>query len=351
MEEQIRKVASTYLDSVKPSGEDGLRASCPLCGSSRAFVISLRNGLWLCYSCGEKGALVTLLRLLGMTRKQVDRATKDLRLPPPLPDKLKRKKAVKEGWSLLPEYLLGVYDHTPQDLVDVGFDAELLRAHDVGVDEKNNRITFAIRDNLGRLAAISGRARSDDTFPRYKVYDAEPSNLPPRPPPHRAAGEFYGVVDNYTPDNRKHLYGMSTVYPERYFEPARAHPPLIITEGYKSTLWLRQMGFPHSVGLQGSSMTSAQLRQLGKLLGPYYIMLDNESGKAFPDRKGSCAAVSMAQNLRRSGRVFICLYDERRPVGTAPDDITDTEEIAAMVQGAQTLGQLYTQKTNEERRR
>ena len=344
MEAQVRKVASAYLDNIRPTGEDGLRASCPFCDSSRSFIISLRNGLWLCYSCGERGALVTLLRQMGMSRKQVDRVTRDLRLPPPLTDKQRRRKAIKEGWSLLPEYLLGVYDHTPQELVDVGFDEELLAAHDVGVDAKNDRITFAIRDTLGRLTAISGRARSDSVFPRYKVYDAEPPNLPPRPPPHRAAGEFYGVVDNYVPDNRKHLYGLKTVYPERYFEPHKSHPPLIISEGYKSTLWLRQMGFPHTVGLQGSSMTPAQQRQLGKLLGPYFIMLDNEAGKGFPDRNGRCAAVDIAHSLRRSGWVFICLYDEGRPVGTAPDDIQDQDEIQSMVEGAKTLGQLYTHR-------
>lgn len=345
MEAQVQKIASAYLDSVRPTGEDSLRATCPFCESSRAFVISTRSGLWLCYSCGARGALPTFLKLLGMTRQQIDRMTADLRLPPPLTQRQKQKKALKEGWSVLPEYILGAYDHTPQELVDIGFDAELLRAHDVGVDEKHNRITFAIRDIMDRLVAISGRARTDATFPRYKVYDAEPPNLPPKPPPHRAAGEFYGIVDNYVPDNRKHLYGFHTVYPMRYFEPTQAHSPLIITEGYKSTLWMRQMGFPDTVGLQGSSLTSAQLRLLGRIRGPFYILLDNESGKAFPDRKRSCAAVDIARALQRSGRAFICLYDERRPIGTAPDDINDKEELQAMVQGAKTLGQLYTQAT------
>lgn len=342
MEAQIEKVASAYLDNVRPSGEDGIRATCPFCESARSFVMSLRNGLWLCYSCGEKGALVTFMRQVGMTRKQIDRITSGIRSDEPLTQQQKTRRMLRQGWSVLPEYLLGAYDHTPQELVDLGFDPGLLRAHDVGVDEIHNRITFAVRDPLGRLAAISGRARSDSTFPRYKVYDASPPNLPPRPPPHRAAGEFYGVVKDYVPDNRKHLYGMHTVYPSRFFEPAGDHPPLVITEGYKSTLWCRQLGLTHAVGLQGSSMTPSQQRQLGKLLGPYYIMLDNEAGKAFPDRNGRCAAVDIAQSLRRSGKVFICLYGEGRPVGSAPDDIREPEELTQMVLEAKTLGQLYS---------
>ena len=102
MEAQVKQIASTYLEGVRPTGHDGLRAKCPICGSKRAFVISMTHGGWICWSCGETGALVTLLQHFGMTRKQIDRTIGDLRLPPPLSDRLKRRKSLQEGWSLLP---------------------------------------------------------------------------------------------------------------------------------------------------------------------------------------------------------------------------------------------------------
>jgi DNA primase len=338
MEAQVQSIASSYLEDARPSGESGIRAKCPFCGSQRAFVISLNHGGWLCFSCGERGMLITLLRRLGVPRLQIDRALEEARTVPVLSERLQRKKAVQKTWSTLPEYILAAFEGTPDELLRAGFQKEVLAAHDVGIDKTRNRITFAIRDTDGKLAAISGRARDGRMIPRYKVYDAEP------PSPTRGAGEFYGVVENYKPDNRRHLYGFDAVFPERFFKPNESQPPLVITEGYKSTLWLRQLGFQHTVGLQGSSLTPGQHQQLGKLRGPYYVMLDNEPGKAFPDKKGRCAAVDIARALRRSGQVFLCLYKEGRPVGTAPDDVRGADEINEMVTGSLTLGQLYASK-------
>ena len=299
--------------------------------------MSTEHGGWKCFSCEESGSITTFLYKVGrLTRKQVDRAVGTLRVAPRLSDRAKRKMDVKEEWTVLPEYILGAYDHTPQSLIDQGFSPEILQAHDVGIDRRNDRITFPVRDVLGRLVAISGRASNDWQIPRYKVYDAvSPSST-------RKAGELYGVVDRYIPHNRDHLYGLHTVYPERFFEPDKEHSPLIITEGYKSTLHLRQVGFTHAVGLQGSSLTAMQLRALTKMRGPYYLMLDNEPGKAYPDRKGRCAAVHILRQLRRSGRAFLCMYDEERPVRTAPDDIKDPQELHYMIQHAMTLGQIAT---------
>ena len=337
MERQVQELAATYLIGAKPTGSDGLRATCPLCDSKRAFIISTKNGGWICFSCNESGSLTSFLyRVAKLTRKQVDRAMANLRLPPPVSHRTKAKQALREGWSLLPEYILGAYDHIPQSLVDDGFTEETLAAHDVGTDVVNKRITFAIRDYLGRLVGISGRATTDWQIPRYKVYDARP----PNPASGRKAGELYGVVERYVPDNRKHLYGLNSVFPERFFKPEESPSPLVITEGYKSTLWLRQHGFRHAVGLQGSSLSEMQQRQLTRLRGPYFIMLDHEPGKGFPDRNGFCAAVRIARQLRRSGRALICLYDEERPLKTAPDDIKDPEELNHMIQTAKPIGHL-----------
>ena len=134
------------------------------------------------------------------------------------------------------------------------------------------------------------------------------------------------------------------MFPERYFSSGKEQPPLVITEGYKSTLWLRQLGFPHAVGLHGSSATPSQLRMLGRLNGPYYVMLDNEPGKGSPDKYRRCAAVDLVRKLQWSGRAYICRYPEGASTGTAPDDIRETEELRDMISSAKTLGQLITER-------
>jgi DNA primase len=336
---QVSAIAAKYLTNVRPSG-DKLRARCPFHKSSssgRSFIIDQRSGGWFCYGCEERGFLPQLLRKLGLTRKQVDRVINDLKLPPPLPKKAGRAE-LNKTWDLLPEYILGAYETCPKLLLDKGFDMDLLESHDVGYDSKNDRITFAVRDYLGRLAAISGRARQNWVIPRYKVYDASPPD-PSLTPPKRA-GELFGVVTDYTPDNHRHLYGYHDVYPERYFSEGE-QPPLVITEGYKSTLWMRQLQFTHTVGLQGSTLSQPQERLLGRLRGPYYVMLDNELGKMLPDRNGRCAALVIAKRLRRSGRVFLCMYADDAPLGTSPDDLTK-EQANNQVQNAKTIGQLFT---------
>jgi hypothetical protein len=338
MERQVAELASTYLENPRPTGSDNIRATCPLCESKRSFIMSTQHGGWICFSCNESGSFTAFLyKVAGMTRKRVDEALSELRLPPPVSAKAKAKRETKAEWSLLPEWLLGAYDEVPQSLIDKGFEEDILRAHDVGTDVKNKRITFAIRDVLGRLVGISGRATTEFQIPRYKVYDARPPNRVSG----QKAGELHGVVEHYVPDNRKHLYGLHTVYPERFFRPEEnTSTPLILTEGYKSTLWLRQLGFPHTLGLQGSSLSATQRRQLTRLRGPYYIMLDNEPGKGFPDRKRRCAAVDIARDLRTSGRAYICLYDEERPLRAAPDDIETADEIHFMINNAKSLARL-----------
>jgi DNA primase len=290
----------------------------------------------LCFNdgCDSRGSLVQLLYSLGLTRKQVDRVLEGIDLPSPAAAKIRRRAELTRGWDLLPEFILGAYEHCPTKLVDAGFDEELLRRFDVGYDETNDRITFAVRDLLGRLAAISGRAYDDWVVPRYKVYDASPATKYSPP------GELYGVLEtDYTPDNRRHLYGFHDIYPARYFRREESQSPVILTEGYKSTLWMHQQGFDQTVGLQGSSLTMAQTRLLGKIRGPFLVLMDNEPGKAFPDRKRRCSAIRIALQLRRSGLVRLCTYPEEKPPGTSPDDLTK-DELEAVLKDAKTLGQI-----------
>lgn len=331
MESQVQQIASKYLQNVRPTGENNLRATCPLCESSRAFIINQDTGLWICFSCSAKGAIVQLLYKLGFTRKQVDRLVQKTDFIPPLPDYVRKKRSMEETWPVLPEYVLSSYDECPKKLLDVGFDMDLLQDQDVGFDRIENRITFAIRDYKGRLVGVSGRAHYKDQYPRYLVYDKV----------------FDPIVPGYKALNRKHLYGFHEVYADRYFSPDQEDTPIILVEGYKGCLWLKQMGFDHAVALQGSSLTRDQQRMLERVRGPKYILLDHEEGKSISVRGRPCAAVSIAERLSKTGQAFICQYPTGTEEGTSPDDLS-FEEAESIIQNAKTIGHLKAHQHNSQ---
>ena len=270
---------------------------------------------------------------MGLDRHQVEKLVTIRDALPALSKKTQKKMELQKTWDILPEYVLTSYDYCPVQLLDAGFSMDLLQEHDVGFDFNEDRITFAIRDYLGRLTAVSGRAAQSWREPRYKVYDSA----------------FYDIVRDYEPKNRLHLYGMHTVYPSRYFKEG-SRDPILIVEGYKGCLWARQAGFANTVALQGSFMTEAQARTLLRLKGPYYILLDNEPGKSFPDEKGSCQSVKIAKRLSRAGQTYICQYQQGEEIGTSPDDLTK-EQIQNTIENAKTLAQHWAIEPRNKWRR
>lgn len=346
MESQVRELARKYLRDTRETGASDLRATCPFCGHKRTFVISLDSGVWWCFACQDGGGLSKFLRQTGVDANRVAQIVAKLGLNAVSPAVRKRQKAAEAATKTvteLPDYLLRAWKACPLSLLEAGFDEDVIEYHEVGYDAVHDRITFPIRDHRGRLVAVSGRACDNRTDPRYKVYDAKP----PDRQANRPAGELYGIVEDYVPSNREYLYGIHDVYPGRYHDPSERDEPLILVEGYKACLWLRQQGFIHTLALQGYSLTEAQRRILQRLRGPYYILLDWEPGKQYPDTFGRCAAVKIAERLSRAGRVFIPMYpgfsDENphaeKPVGTSPDDLAE-REIGQLLRDAQTLVEL-----------
>lgn len=333
LESRIKDILDHRFDNVRPTGEENLRARCPFHDgpqSGRTFSINLRTGVWICFhsQCGEKGSFVLLLRKLGMTPKQIDRAMEDVRPVAEAQDFLKGKAELSKVPVFIPEYVLGAWSEIPETLVKAGFSEETLKSYEVGVDKERKRIIFPVRDYLGRLAAINGRALEPWMNPRYKVYDARKPN-----------GELYGIVEGYAPDNRAHLFGYHTVYPERFFRKENVCPPLIIVEGYKACMWLRQLGFNHSVALQGSSLSLGQKRLLQRLSGPFYVFLDHQAGKSYTDTFGRCAAIDIAEALSRTGRSFVCTYPKEKPNNTQPDSLSK-EEVETILKNARTTTQI-----------
>lgn len=347
----VRAIYEPFIEGLSDSGDNHCRGTCPCPKrSKRAFYFSTESGYWGCWSCGEHGSIYKFLTEHGTDAETARSITRGIQEDAPTPEAKLRRKQIKvaNGHHTLPDYILAAYHRCPVALVDKGFDEELLERYEVGFDTTLNRTTFAVRTKEGALAGVSGRALHDYQYPRYRVYDAAP------PQNGKPAGPFFGIEDGYKPSTRDHLYGLHTFWHERAHKKGE-YPPIIITEGYKSTLWLRQMGFHYAVGLQGSDMTLEQEKALAAMPGPYVVLLDYEPGKQLADPKKLqhrnnllrqkrsddadriryCTAIDIALRLRPHGNALVGVYPPGKEHGTAPDDLS-REEIQAAVDAAVT---------------
>jgi len=344
MSSPVQLLAEQYLSNVKPSGRGNFRAACPFHTSTsarRSLYVWGSSGGWTCFGCGLGGSLPGLLYRLGLSREQIDKALQGVRYDTWRPDKDKKHgRLLPHEWDVLPEYILGAWDWCPQRMIWLGFTEEVLQEFGVGYDKIRERITFPIRDHMGRLVGVSGRAEPGG-FPRYKVYEATP------PSGDKPAGELYAVLDGkkYTPDNRMHLYGMHRFYGTRLLKPDDDHPPLVLVEGYKGVLWMVQNGFDHTVSLQGSSLTQHQEVVVGMIRGTKYVLLDHEPGKSFPDPDGRCAAHRITERLSRYGKALVCQYPDGTKEGTSPDDL-DKEQLQGLIKSAKTTAQANLHNTS-----
>ena len=318
----VEEVVSPFLRQMRPSGSEGIRATCPICSHKRTFLLSVSRGTFICFSCQNKGGLPRLLSLLGLGREEIDHRLKGVSLEKP------KGFVVAKQSNVLPEYVLGAFEVFPKPLLRLGFSEEIIKKHDVGFDRNKCRITFPIRDFLGRLIAVSGRAYPDGVSPRYLVYHHD----------------FTGIVPSYTPENRAHLYGIDSVYSSKYMNPDN-EDPVILVEGYKACLWMRQHGFENTVALQGSTMSLGQETMLARLRGKKIVFLDNEAGKSYPGKNGRCDAIRIASRLRRHSPTRVCVYPEQYGERTSPDDL-NKRALMQIIQNSKQPSQLIIGKKN-----
>lgn len=294
---EILGIAREHLKKVKKSGPDDVMAICPFHRKADgqeeregSFSMSIRTGLWYCHSCHEKGNLKKFLTNIGVstfiienrykfvleeTEKYRPRPLDPLR-PGPL---VSVEEPLEESW-------LGLFDKCPTSLVeDDGFPEEILREFDVGFDDKNQRITFPLRDGAGRLIGISGRAVDRWVKPRFKVYDTE-----------------YGAwgLPSRTTEKRKLLWNVHTV-----FRRLREHPEdqyVVLVEGFKACMRVRQAGIFNVVAGLGSYLAPEQKWLLERMGVPVYVMFDN-------DAAGLNGRLYACDTLAKSTLVHLVEYD------------------------------------------
>jgi DNA primase len=301
----IYALAEEHLRGVKRSGPENIMAYCPFHQNTGtpAFTLSLTKGLYICFSCQEKGNFEMFLEkvaglhadghpIYGPIAQSLARDTTDT--PDPLRPNIGLNKPI-------PEALLGRFEYVHPVMERWGFDDETLTYFDVGFDNQNKRITFPLRDHAGSLVGISGRAVDDHVFPKYKIYDSEFSrwDIPPR---RTIRGEI--------------LWNYNRVFDELF---PQYHQWVVLVEGFKSTMWLHQarkegIDIPPAIALLGSYMSAEQQWLLEHLGAGVYVMTDN-------DKAGERAREIISGKLAKTLPTRVVFYPEHQPTDVHKDDL------------------------------
>lgn len=188
------------------------------------------------------------------------------------------------------------------------FTDDTLEHFGVIYDPVEDRTCWPIRDELGRLVAISGRRNPSDPqidrMGKYKIYKSELEGIAP-----------YG----YTPQNKECLFHYCDVYPSACMEEV----DLILVEGFKAAAWVYQCGFSHVVALMGNKISIEQLVLLLRMrFSSIILFLDNNTA-------GHIGAYNNYRQLNEYHKVFFVEYPDD---SGQPDDLEEDQVIEALQQ-------------------
>lgn len=262
----IKELLENYgIKNIKIKG-DQISCSCPWHTDNHpSFGINAKNRIFNCFSCGSKGTLIDFIARMenipfeeakvlsltkGLEKKDID-----------LMDRVRKKLfAVEDKEKILDESILEKYKgKIHKSILERVEDKEVLHKFEIGYCSENKRTTFPIRNHMGQLIAVVGRAIGNE-LPKYK-------NIIP--------------ITGFKKAN--HLYGLHFCKKESL---------LILVEGELDVLSFFKSGFPYAVALMGASLGKIQLDLLGRHANQVILALDN-------DRAGKEATEKIAKQLSR----------------------------------------------------
>jgi DNA primase len=308
----IIELLNPYLSHIKSSGPRDIMARCPFHDDNKpSFAVNIINGLWICHACGLSGGLADFFRYMKMPWEQIEHLIR------PVKDEINkyREKELFDwkyryiisnqflGTKILPESVLGMYDWMPIDLVERGYDKNLLFQLGIGFDKRQDRITFPIRDLYGNLVCVSGRATQNTDEPRYKVYRGGYFSNGKK-----FVGDYGELFDENFPgfstDKSRYIFNLHKI---RHIKGDEF--PLVIVEGFKACIHCLQNGI-QAVALMGSSMSSIQMDLIIRTTDKIILFLDN-------DYAGNRATEKIGSRLSKYVFVDIC----QNYNGQQPDDL------------------------------
>jgi hypothetical protein len=258
----------------------------------------VQTGSAYCHTCGQGWSLPSLLRKLGMPHNTIEVVQRFLKESGPA----KRKPHdLCFDLPVLPEMTLGMFDYCPKALLQEGFTEEVLQQFEIGFDRTRDRITFPLRDHLGNLVGISGRAVRDGQYPRYKIY----------------TGEFAEVYRNYQFHKGRLVWGLHRFYQASLNQLVE---PVVVCEGFKAAMWVAQAGHPHVVALLGTYASAEQRALLLRTTSRVVLFLDNDSA--------GLAATPVMADLLGGADVLVANYGTDNPI--SPDDLSGPQVTAAI---------------------
>jgi DNA primase len=152
---------------------------------------------------------------------------------------------------------------------------------------------------------VSGRAVEDDDYPRYKIYKSE----------------WASVIPGYSLDKSKILWGLNDFYSGR-MTGCSPNAPVVVCEGFKAALWVRQAGYSDSVALIGAAMSNIQKCLLERVTNSVVLFLDNDE----PGRKATARTLRSLRKTRLDVRVVN--YGTNAPL--SPDDLTPEDVLSCI---------------------
>jgi DNA primase len=301
MREHVLALLDRYLPgSIRQGAGGNVMVKCPFHKGGEekrpSFGINADLGLFHCFTCHVAGDVRYLLKLLGLSRSQIDAEIAVIK--PELEANYRKRDFEKQHFFtntdpfrtkwVLPEVMLGIYDWCPAKLLEDGFQMELLRDFEIGFDRLNNRITFPIRDMYGDLAGISGGRTLPSQEPKYKVYQGGYYDEKMH---RRVPGDFGPWFDEEFPgfkcENHNFIWNYHRVLPRVMDTASGQDDRVFVVEGFKACLWMIQNGYMNTVAIMGSSISETQQRMLHRLGGKVMLLFDNDdAGRSATKRVG-----------------------------------------------------------------
>lgn len=159
-----------------------------------------------------------------------------------------------------------------------------------------NRITFPIRDTIGRVVGFGARALSPEDQPKY-----------------------LNSADNALYDKSKILYGIDVLK-----QTIKDYKKIIVVEWYMDVIGLYRLGMPVGVATCGTAMTDHHVKQLKRFSDEVYLLFDGD--KAGQQATIRALKVAYSQSL----------YPQ---IIRLPDTYKDVDELANVAGGLQIFEQ------------
>lgn len=205
------------------------------------------------------------------------------------------------GWQTLLD-AFSAKGYQPDELLQVGLISE--RQTGGYHDRFRNRITFPIRDALGRMVGFGARILDPDDLPK-----------------------FLNSPQTALFDKGRLLYGLDAAR-----KAIRAQDQVVIVEGYLDVIALHQAGFTNTVSPMGTALTEDQLRLLKRFTRRIILALDADAA----GEKATLRGLEIARQtldrsdelsfdarglLRHEARLQADLRVTTLPPGMDPDEV------------------------------